>query len=89
MKLAASLHRNCTAPFSSEMSPKRFIGVLAITFRLRSVNEPSGLRRMARFWLPMKNPGAMAFTRIFSLNLIAISCAIQRVKFSTALFAME
>ena len=48
MKLAASLHRNCTAPFSSEMSPKRLIGVLAMTFRLRSVSEPSGFISTAR-----------------------------------------
>ena len=56
-KLAASLHRNCTAPFSSLISPKRFIGVLAKTFLLRSVSEPSGLISTARFWSPMKKPG--------------------------------
>ena len=32
MKLAASLQRNCTAPFSSLISPNLRIGVLAITF---------------------------------------------------------
>jgi hypothetical protein len=74
-KLAASLHRNCTAPFSSLISPKRFIGVLAKTFLLRSVSEPSGLISTARFWSPMKKPGAIAFTRMPSPYFSASSLA--------------
>jgi hypothetical protein len=59
------------------------MGVLAITFTERSVRLPSGLSRAARFCLPMKKPGANAFTRIFSPYLMAISWASQRVKFET------
>ena len=89
MKLASSEQRNLTIPFSSEMSPKRPMGVWAMTFLLRSVYDPSGLMSMARFWSPMKNPGAMALTRILSPNLRAISMAIHCVKMLIALLAIE
>lgn len=88
-KLAASLHRNCTAPFSSLMSPKRFIGVFANTFLLRSVSEPSGLMSTARFWSPMKKPGAMALTRMPSPYFRASSLASHWVKLATAVLAAE
>src|SRR5574344_3092300 len=69
------------------MSPKRRIGVFAITLTDPSVRLPSSFRRAARFCLPIKNPGASALTRIFSLYFIAISAASQRVKFDTPSFA--
>ena len=53
----------------------------------RGVSDPSGLVSRSRFWLVSRNPGAMAFTRSPSPNLIASSPHIYFVQFTTAAFA--
>ena len=52
-------------------------------------DEPSGLISTRRFWSPIKNPGAIAFTRIPSPYFSAISLASHWVKLATAVLAAE
>lgn len=69
----ASLASHCKVPSNSSGFPKRRNGVCATIVLQRSLGDPSGLLINARFCSVRKNPGAMAFTRRPSPNLIASS----------------
>ena len=88
IKLAASLFsRKSTAPASSfSVSPKRPMGVAARIFPVRGVGLPSGLKSSAAFCLVAKKPGAMALTRMPTLEKCTAS---HWVKLVTAAFAPE
>lgn len=81
MKLAASLFkRNSTAPASSfSLSPNRPMGVAAKIFPVRGVGVPSGLNSRDAFCLVEKNPGAMALTRIPTLEKCTASHWVKLV----------
>lgn len=83
----ASLASHCKVPSNSSGFPKRRNGVCATIVLQRSLGDPSGLLINARFCSVRKNPGAMAFTRRPSPNLIASSPAMYCVKLLIAAFA--
>ena len=64
----ASSIRKKVAPRSSSASPKRLIGVAARIFSVRAVGVPSGLYSKAWFCAVTRNPGAIALTRMPSLE---------------------
>src|ERR1700749_4346068 len=84
--LALELARKIAAPINSCDSAKRFIGVCAQMDFVRSLGEPSSLKRNLRFCSAGKNPGVIVFTRT---PLGAHSRARNALKFSTAAFAAE
>src|SRR4051794_34138321 len=87
-KLAPGPQSQISVLTSSSGSPKRPAGVWSTTSCPRGVSEPSSLSSSARFWSPMKKPGAMAFTRKRPPKERASSTANQRVAFSTPALAM-
>ena len=70
MNPAASLFsRNSTAPTKSfSLSPKRPMGVLSRMRRVRAVGVPSSLYSSLAFCSEEKKPGAMALTRMPTLE---------------------
>ena len=83
---ASLLSRNSNAPSNSSACPKRPIGVAARIFFVRAVGVPSAFQSNEAFCLPEKKPGAMAFTRMPTLEKCTAS---HCVKFDTADFAPE
>ena len=81
--LALPLARKIAAPTNSAASPKRPIGVWFQICRVRSVGEPSGLNKSARFWSAGKKPGVRVLTRT---PWGAHSRARKRDKLSTPAF---
>ena len=87
IKPAASLlSENSILPSSSFASPNLPIGVAANIFPVLGVGVPSALNKRLAFCFVEKNPGAMAFTRIPTLEKCTAS---HCVKFDTAAFAPE